>query len=144
MTFPTTPTNLEISGDGISPYASRGLKQSWAWLSQATQVKRTINGVAVDLSLAQFRKIDTVITGTDQLPPKAYLPGTEVTVKCLFEMSYKTSGGAAERTVVSGSSRTDGDFTFYRPELIMIVQTLNVDTDEYGAQVGWNMNLTEK
>lgn len=139
----TYPTVLEISGEGIPPYASRGMSQDWNWIDQASQIRRTINGAAIDLSLSQFRKIDSTITGGDQLPPKAYVPGTVVTVKCLFEMTYKTSGGAPERPVVSGSSRVEGDWSFYRPELTMRIVSLTVDTDEYGAVVNWSMALTE-
>lgn len=139
----TYPTSLVISGEGIPPYASRGLTQEWAWIDQASQIRRTINGSAKDLSLAQFRKIESTISGSDQLPPKAYIPGTQVTVSCIFEMAYKTSGGAAERTVVAGSSRTEGAWTFYRPQLTMRVASLNVVSDEYGAVVNWSMALTE-
>lgn len=144
MSFPADNTNLVISGAGLSPYAVRGLTQTWKWLAQATQIRRTINGNARDISLPQFRKLESTITGSDQRPPFAYRPGAEVTVDCLFNLSYLTSGGAAERTVVSGSSFTEGDWTHYRPQLVCLVQTLDVTEDEWAAGVQWNMVLTEK
>ena len=70
-------------------------------------------------------------------------PGAVVIVDCVAELSYVTSGGSPDRTVVSGSSRTEGSFTYYRPQLTMMVTRFNVNTDEWKAVVGWDMTLEE-
>jgi hypothetical protein len=45
--------------------------------------------------------------------------------------------------VVSGSSRTEGSWTYYRPELTMRVVRLTTSTNEWGAVVGWTLELEE-
>jgi hypothetical protein len=66
-----------------------------------------------------------------------------VTVDCVAELSYKTAVGSPDRPVVTDSSRTDGDWTFYRPQLTMRVTSYSTQTDEYGAAVGWQLDLEE-
>jgi hypothetical protein len=66
-----------------------------------------------------------------------------VTVGCISELSYLTAGGSPARTPVTGSSRTEGAYTFYRPSLTMRVVTFSQDTDEYGAETSWSLELEE-
>lgn len=138
-------TYLSLSGVGVPPYSARGLKQSYAPIQQSSQLRRTVNGALVDLGLEEFQKFSSTISCTDQQPPACdgVWPGRQITVDCLFHLCYKTSGGTPSRTVVSGSSYTDGDYTFYRPQLTMMVVSYNVDEDEWGAEVGWSMQLEE-
>ncbi len=67
---------------------------------------------------AQFRKYKSSISCRDQEPPAidGVWPGHVVTVECVAELSYPT-GGSPARPVVSGSTRTQGGFVFYRPQL---------------------------
>jgi hypothetical protein len=138
-------TLLEISGIDLPHYATRGVTQTLEPIDQAKQTKRTVNGVLKDVSAAQFQKYKSSITCTDQQDPglNGIWPGQIVTVDCIAELSYKTSGGSADRAVVGGSSRTDGDWTFYRPQLSMRVTSYSTQTDEYGASVGWQLDLEE-
>jgi hypothetical protein len=138
-------TLLALSGMGVPPYSARGLKQSYSPITQAVQLRRTVNGLLVDLSSTQFEKYASTITGSDQQPPACdgVWPGKLVTVDCLFELCYKTIGGTASRTEVAGSSRVEGEFTFYRPQLIMRVVSYNCDNDEWAAGVDWSMQLEE-
>jgi hypothetical protein len=108
-------------------------------------MRRTVNGALVDLSAVQFRKYRSSIVGNDQLPPAfdGIWPGQILTVSCLAELSYLTAGGTPQRPVVSGSSRVDGEFTFYRPELQMRVVSFSPVTDEWQARVGWTLDLEE-
>jgi hypothetical protein len=53
-------------------------------------------------------------------------------VECVAELSYPT-GGSPARPVVSGSTRTQGGFVFYRPQLQMRVTGFSANRDEYGA-----------
>lgn len=138
-------TRLELSGIGVPPYATRGATQSLTPIQQATSMLRTVNGDLDDLGLPQFHKFTSVISCNDQLAPACdgVWPGREITVNCVQELCYKTAGGSPSRPVVPGSSRVEGDFTYYCPQLVMRVQSFNLSTDEWGAQVGWNMTLEE-
>ena len=139
-------TILALSGIGVQPYSARGLTQTLDPIAQAAQVKRTVNGTLIDISLdTAFQKYKSTITATDQLPPAVdgVWPGKTITVDCISELCYVTEGGAPQRTIVPGSSRVEGNFTFYRPRLTMIVLDMSISTDEYGSQVSWSMPLEE-
>lgn len=143
----TDSTVLRLTGVGIPEYSARGLTQTLEPIDSAGVVRRTINGSLVDLSDASFRKYRSTITGNDQLAPgfNGLWPGQVVTVDCIAELAYytATSGATAERSVVSGSSRTEGDWTYYRPQLTMMVTAFSMDTDEWGASCGWSLALEE-
>jgi hypothetical protein len=138
-------TLLSISGIDLPPYATRDITQTLEPIQQAKQTRRTVDGVLRDISAPQFQKYKSTITCTDQQDPSldGIWPGKQVTVDCVAELGYKTSGGSAQRTVVTSSSRTDGDFTFYRPRLTMRVVSYSQQTNEYGADVGWQLDLEE-
>lgn len=140
-------TLLTMSGPGVPPYSARGLTQSLDPIDFASQTRRTINGNLKDLSVSQFRKYKSKISGKDQLPPACagVWPGQLVSVECISELCYATGGtfSTPERTAVAGSTRVEGDFTFYRPVLEMRVIQFSIETDEWGAQVGWSMDLEE-
>jgi hypothetical protein len=136
---------LSLSGFGVPPYSARGASQSLEPIGQAQQLRRTINASLIDVSRPEFRKYRSTISCSDQQPPAVdgVWPGQIVTVDCIAELSYPTSGGNPARTVVPGSSRTEGDFTFYRPRLTMRVLNFSHETDEFGAVVSWSMQLEE-
>ena len=70
-------------------------------------------------------------------------PGQVLMVGCISELSYRTAGSNPSRNMVAGSSRTEGHYTFYRPSLTMRVVSFSQDTDEYGAEVSWSLQLEE-
>ena len=143
MPSPGFSTLLVISGAGLPPYSARGLTQSLAFIQQAQQQRRTINGKMLDLSLDQFHLFSSTISGADQRPPFAYKAGTVVTVDCLSYLSFKTSGGTPERDRVPGSDIIEGDWTYYRPRLQMMVGALNITEEEWAAGVTWSLTLEE-
>ena len=136
---------LTLSGIGVPPYSTRGASQTLEPIQAAQQLRRTINGGLIDLSRPEFRKYRSTISCADQQPPAidGVWPGQVVTVGCIAELSYKTSGGTPARSVVPGSARTEGDYTLYRPQLTMRVVSFSQDTDEYGATVSWSLELEE-
>lgn len=140
-------TVLQITGVGVTPFSSRGLKQSLAPIDQAANVRRTVNGALKDLSFSGFRKYKSTISGTDQDPPNVdgRWPGLTVTVDCISELSYNAGiGETPQRTVVTGSDRiTSWPFRSYRPQLIMKVIAFSLDQDEYDRTIGWSMDLEE-
>lgn len=141
-----TDTVLELTGIGIADYSTRGATQTLEPINSAgAGLYRDVNGVLRSVGSTSFQKYKSSIQCQDQRPAilDGVWPGKAVTVKCLQELSYVTSGGAPARSVVSGSSRTEGSLTYYRPELSMMVVNFSVQTDEYGADVSWRMDLEE-
>jgi hypothetical protein len=137
---------LTLSGMDVTPYSARGLKQTLEPIDAAGNLRRTINGTLNDLSLVQFRKYRSTISGEDQQPPalEGVWQGVTVTVGCVAELAYLTGlAGAPHRTVVAGSSRVEGSFTFYRPQLDMRITAFQVERDEYGAVDSWSIDLEE-
>lgn len=140
-------TLLRISGFGVPPYSARGLSQTLEPIDQARAgIWRTINGGLLDVTAPQYRKYKSTITCNDQNAPalNGVWPGRSVIVDCVSTLVYITAGGVPERTVVEGSSYIEGDFTIYRPRLNMRVMSHSVNTDEYGAEIGWTMELEEE
>ncbi len=147
-TFPNDHnTLLVLYGMGLPLYAARGLTQTLQPIAAATNLSRSINGAAMDLSYAQFRKYASSITCNDFQAPSidGIWPGMFVTVECVCELSYPSSGGTPERYAVSGSTRTDDDagITFYRPVLDMQIIGLNFSCDEYKDGYQWSLDLEE-
>ena len=138
-------TLLTISGEGIPPYAARGLTQSLEPIVSAADARRTVNGELLDVSAPELRKFQSIISCTDHQAPalNGVWPGATVTVDCVAELAYKTSGGSPDRTAVTGSERIKGDYTFYRPRLTMMVMGYSTTKDEYNATTGWTLALEE-
>jgi hypothetical protein len=137
-------TVLRLWGVGVPPYSARGLNQTLEPIEASVHVERTINGGLLDLSHEQFRKYKSTITGSDQQPPAVdgVWPGQLVTVDCVVELAYPEYA-SPQRTAVPTSERSESGWNFYRPRLEMVIVGFAVDRDEYGAQVGWSMNLEE-
>ena len=149
MAFPsfTETTELAFSGPGIQPYSGRDLTQSLEIIDAAGQVERDVNGVLVNMSQPQFALYRSTISCTDVMAPafEGIVPGMVLTVDCAIYLSYLTAGGSPTRTVVSGSSYTYGTYTFYRPQLTMMVLPGSPKRSyvEYRAQNGWSIDLEE-
>jgi hypothetical protein len=58
------------------------------------------------------------------------------------ELSYPT-GGSPARTVVTGSTRTQGSITYYRPQLTCLVASIKNSAQEYAALNAWEVDLEE-
>lgn len=138
-------TLLVISGAGVQPYSARGLSQTLDPIGQATNARRTVNGALKDLSFDGFRKFKSTISCNDQTAPAfdGVWPGQTITVDCVKELCYKTAGGSPSRTVVSGSSRVEGDYTFYRPQITFMVMAYSASEEEYTASAPWSLTLEE-
>jgi hypothetical protein len=146
-------TLLSFIGIGLPDYSARGLSQTLQPIDAAASMRRTINGELMDISASQFQKYQSTIRGGDQQPPAidGVWPGLSVNVNCMVELAVAgvdnttsaTTEPALGRPAVAGSIRTEGAFTFYRPALVMKVMDFNIDRDEWGAQVGWSMQLEE-
>lgn len=140
-------TILTISSFGDMLYQARGLNQTLEVISEATQLERTVNGTLTDLSAPQFRKYTSKISvpsDTDAPPLDGLFPGMMVTVQCAVGLAFLTgTPGLPNRTAVSGSEYVSGAYTFYRPELTMLVKTIETHFDEWKCVVGWTLDLEE-
>lgn len=139
-------TLLTISGIGGFLYQARNLTQTLSPIKQSTQIVRTINGNARDISNPAFRKYASKISCSDVNPPSVdgVFPGKVVTVHCAVSLSYQTGNpGSPHRSAVSGSSYTDGHITYYRPLLTMIVMGWNDAFEEWKAGNTWEIDLEE-
>jgi len=139
-------TLLEISlPPGVPTWASRGLTQTLDPIDAASNLLRTVNGDLVDFSPPQMRKYKSTISCTDVEAPAldGIWPGMVLTVNCVSELGFLTVSGAPTRPVVPDSSRLVGDYTFYRPQIVFLVVSYTVSTDEYGAAVAWQLELEE-
>ncbi|PSJ55759.1 hypothetical protein [Pseudaminobacter soli (ex Li et al. 2025)] len=142
-------TLLRLSPISVPPYSARGISQTLGPIDSASAMRRTVNGKLIDLSFAGFRKFRSSITCTDQQHPalSGVWPGMELVVDCVAELSYLTAGGAPARPLASTTDdeaiRVEGAFTFYRPRLVMLVADYSISTDEWGAEVGWSLDLAE-
>jgi hypothetical protein len=138
-------TLLTISGIGIAPYSARGLRESLTPIAQTQKLARTVNGTAIDISPPQMRKYSLAIQCEDMNVPAidGIWPGMQLTIGCVSELSFLTSGGTAGRSMVADSLRFEGDYSFYRPELVVLVTNFSAQTDEYGATLSWSLEGEE-
>lgn len=140
-------TLLVISGFGNMLYQARGLTQTLEPIGAASQLERTINGVLTDLSAPQFRKYTSKISVPSDVeapPLENVWPGLQVTVECVCELAYPAGrSGSPEREEVSGSSRTENGFVFYRPVLAMRIKSMDQQLDEWKRQTSWSLELEE-
>lgn len=138
-------TLLEISGPGIADYTARGATQTLDPIDASAVMARTVNGALIDLSPPQMRKYKSTISCNDTETPAldGIWPGQVLTVDCVAELGYKTAGGVPQRPVVTGSERTSGAWSYYRPRLDMRVMQYSVSRDEYGAKTDWSLDLEE-
>lgn len=142
-------TVLTITGLGIPPYSAHGLTQTLEEVTGQSNFERDINNTLIDLSPPwEVRKLKSTISADDVNPPafNGSPIGQVVTVGCIVEFAFLTSMGSGgyQRDVVSGSERTQGDWTFYRPVLTMIVTNFSMSKDEWPNTVGWTMDLEEQ
>lgn len=152
MTIPLTLLTITplsgFDGPSLTPYSARGLSQTLDQIIEnpmGSQIRRSINGTLIDLTYDQFRKYKSSITCTDQETPAFDIAkqGQIVQVDCAAELSYLTAGGTPQRSVVAGSSRVEGDYTFYRPSLTMMVIAFRTDFQEWESRYQWTLELQE-
>jgi hypothetical protein len=154
MITATNPTVFDIhfaAGDpapGVVPYSARGLRGTLTPIDAAKgndKLRRTVNGTLIDISVAQMRKYQLEVNGTDQAPPAldGLWVGMSVLVNSHVEIAYLTAGGSAGRPPVPGSVRIEDAFTYYCPQFNMRIVDLQIERDEWAAAVTWSLSLEE-
>jgi hypothetical protein len=142
-------TPLATATPVLTPYAARGLTQTLELISgggagQSQWLRRDVNGNLQDVSDIRFRKYRSTVSCRDGETPcvdNAWI-GLQVQVSCIVELSYPT-GGSPARTVVTGSTRTQGSITYYRPQLTCLVASIKNSAQEYAALNSWEVDLEE-
>jgi hypothetical protein len=140
--------NLSAPAPGVNPYSARGLRGTLSPIAAAqgdSLLARTVNGTLIDISAPQMRKYKLEVTGNDDAPAAldALWVGMTVVVNSLVEIGYLTATGSSGRTAVPGSIRTEGSFTYYCPQLTMMVVELSLERVEWEANAPWHLTLEE-
>jgi hypothetical protein len=140
--------DLSAPAPGVNPYSARGLQGTLMPIDAAKgtdKLARTVNGTLVDISAPQMRKYRLEVSGNDQAPAAldGLWVGMIVVVSSLVELAYLTATGFSGRTAVAGSARVEGAFTYYRPQLTMMVVEHQIARQEWEQAVSWSLALEE-
>ena len=127
-------------------YSARGLTQTLELLKPSGNewLRRDVNGILRNVSDTRFRKYRSVVSCKDGDTPcldDAWI-GITVDVSCVIELSYPT-GATPARPSVSGSERSQGGITYYRPQLLMMIEDIRVALPEWQGQYDWQLDLLE-
>jgi len=141
--------DIAAPAPGVNPFSARGLSGTLAPCDMAQgldKLARTVNGTLISIAAPQMRKYRLEANGNDVAAPAldGLWVGMQVAVDAHVELAYLTAGGSPARTPVAGSSRVDGDYTYYRPHFDMLVVGHQIERDEYAAAVKWSMTLEER
>jgi len=151
MISATNPTVFDIhfpsdTAPGVAAYSARGLRGTLGLCNAVSGgLRRTVNGTLIDIGAPQMRKYTLSISGNDQESPAVdgLWPGMQVVVDSNVELAFLTAGGSAGRTMVPGSERFEGAYTYYCMRLTMLVVGLDIDRAEWAQEVGWSLMLEE-
>ena len=140
--------DIAAPAPGLNPFSARGLKGTLTPINMAKgddKLARTVNGTLISIAAPQMRKYRLEVSGDDQAPPAldGVWVGMPVAVDAHVELAYLTVGGTPSRTPVAGSSRVEGDYTYYRPHFDMLVVEHETKQDEWAAAVTWSLTLEE-
>lgn len=127
-------TVFVMSGPGLPPYSSRGITQTLEPIEAAGVFARTVNGKLINLAPAQFALFRTTVSCKDVEAPafNGLKKGDHITMDCAVELGYHTGSDSPSRPVVAGSSRVVGNYTYYRPEITVVITNWTCSRDEYG------------
>lgn len=155
-------TVLDLVELGVAPGSGRGLTQTIAPIN-AGSLRRLANGKLVPRERPSLRKYTTSISFSDAYPPAfgALWAGMQVTVYCVAELEQLASK-PLERPHVPGSvvwQDEDGNelasgedetvapegavWVYYRPILICLVESWDLERDEYGEIASGSLNFQE-
>lgn len=140
--------DLSAAPPSVNPWSARQLRGTLRPIDAARghdKLARTVNGTLIDISAHQMRKYVLEIRSGDMAAPAldGLWLGMALNVDCHVELAYLTAGGAPGRTVVPGSTWADGNFTYYRPRLLMLIGDMQLEREEWGAVVNWSLVLEE-
>lgn len=146
--FDMAYTDNGVAVSTVPEYSARGLKGTLRPIDAAQgldKLRRTVNGTLISVAAPQMWKYRLEAAGDDMDPPAldGLWVGMQVLVNCHVEIGRHTASGSLERTAVPGSVRTEGAFTFYRPQLLMLVVEYQIERAEWEDRVSWSLALEE-
>lgn len=162
-------TLLKIKGVGFPTFSARGCQQDLALIHDPQLFRRTINGELLFLGDDGDDKYTSSLTCQDKdIPAISHLPrGAVVEVQCIQYLTQPLEQGKAQciRPWVEGSltcynskgkkaefkvgknclvqSSLQEGFVRFRPLLKMRILNFRFKIDEWGAKVGWQLELEE-
>ncbi len=168
-----TDLTLEIVGIGNSlpPFSARECTQILTPIPEGT-LRRTINGILVCTGNRAHRKFQSTLSCKDKAAPAlgGVWKGSLLKVGCMQSLTQAVPHGTLriqlEREAVTLHLYEEsgklwqlekdenrfvlipfdfpGGFITYRPLLLMVVRNYHLETDEWGATVGWKLELEEQ
>ncbi len=163
-------TLLKIEGIEFPAFSARGCQQNLSIVSEADLFQRTINGELLFLGDEGGAKYTSTLTCQDKdIPALAHLSrGAVVKVSCIQTLTQPLKAGKATpiRSVVDGSlacfdikgrkipfkvskggvvdsGAIHEGYVRFRPILTMRIINFHFKIDEWGAKVGWTLELEE-
>ncbi len=165
-------TELILSKGGLPPFSARGCQQQLIAINNG-EFKRTINGNMVFLGSGQPTKYKSVITCKDKTSAAldGVQRGSEITIGCIQRLwqkipinqeFVKTEKPYVDNSIVIMDNQQNSIpfsikpdksihvgalekevYLSYRPELFMQITDFQFYTDEWGIQVGWQLDCEE-
>jgi hypothetical protein len=138
-------TELVINVVGLPPQSAWGVTEKVVPIDESAQIRRDVDGVLHDRSLAQFRKYQVSLSAEGMNAPAlvGIWPGQEIVIDCITEFFFLTASGIPEREVVEGSERVLGDYTAVRYRLTCLVTSWDQEIDELEATTTWSLEAAE-
>lgn len=135
-------TVLQLSGMGVPPFSARALSSSLTPIDAAAHFERAIDGTLLDLSYTPMQKYKITLTGNDQQPPACdgVWPGKVLTVDSIVELNSSSTTG---RSAADSGDRQDGEWSFYRPQLSMMVISWSISRNEWDGTYSWQLDCEE-
>jgi hypothetical protein len=158
-------------GNSLPPFSGRECTQTLMPIPHGA-LRRTINGNLVWVGNKGHRKFQSLISCKDKASPalSGMWKGSLLKVGCIQSLTqivpqrieqiqlerealslhlYESSGKfwlaeKAEDRWIEIPSAFPGGFITYRPLLLMVVNNYQLETDEWGLEVGWSLELEEQ
>lgn len=167
-----TALTLEIMGGGplLPPFSARECTQTLTLLPQGV-LRRTINGDLIWVGHKGHQKYQSTISCKDKASPAfdSIWRGALLKVRCLQTLTQPIdkeikrvqldreagaffildkkgkiwSGTKEEDRWIAIPSEFPGGFITYHPQLMMMIKSYTLETDEWGLSVGWTLELEE-
>lgn len=166
----TDETILTLGNIAIPTGSGRGITQTLSPIDNGN-LRRTVNGTLKDLTRLQNRKFESSVQCTDMGSPAIaeLWKGQIILVGCIQVINqnidpasltvtlirdpiagsifgFEADGTKQIPTIVAGRDITFGVSIIhveFRPELSMMVVSNSMNTDEYAAEEGWDLDFEE-
>ncbi|VDS10038.1 hypothetical protein PARHAE_03249 [Paracoccus haematequi] len=153
-------SELKLNGQPLLPGADRNVAVSVTPISQATNLRRTVNGELINVARDVYRKLRVTISGRGRRSPafSDMFPGDDMTVQLPDPLFY--AGADIGRTVIEKAGvledcseiRVPPGAPFAQPVAavgyILLLECkitgLSVQVDEWKKDYTWNLELEEK